>query len=66
MSDLRSRGIVLSVPILAKTKAKTKALISWAVSVQLIFGFVLAYAKDRFSHDVAHISMSWEICVKRN
>ena len=35
--------------------AKTKALISCAVTAQLICGFVFAYAKSRFSHDVAHI-----------
>ena len=35
--------------------AKTKALISSAVTALLICGFVFAYAKSRFSHDVAHI-----------
>ena len=33
--------------------AKTKALISCAATVQLIF--VFTYAKSRFSHDMAHI-----------
>ena len=33
--------------------AKTKALISCAVTAQLICVFVFAYAKIRFSHDVA-------------
>ena len=33
---------------------KTKALISFAVTVKLICVFVFAYAKSRFSHDVAH------------
>ena len=37
--------------------AKTKALISCAVTVQLICVFVFAYAKSRFSHDVAHIKV---------
>ena len=36
--------------------AKTKALISCAVTAQLICGFVFAHAKVRFSHEVAHLS----------
>ena len=35
--------------------AKTKALISCAVTAQLICRFVFAYAKSRFSHDAAQI-----------
>ena len=35
--------------------AKTKALISFAVTAKLICVFVYAYAKIRFSHDAAHI-----------
>ena len=35
--------------------AKTKALISFAVTAKLICVFVFAYAKCRFSHDAAHI-----------
>ena len=35
--------------------AKTKALISFAVTAKLICVFVFAYAKSRFSHDEAHI-----------
>ena len=35
--------------------AKTKALISFAVTVQLICVFVFAYAKCRFSHNEAHM-----------
>ena len=35
--------------------AKTKALISCAVTAQLICVFVFAYAKSRFSYDAAHI-----------
>ena len=31
--------------------AKTKALISCAVTVQLIYTFVFAYGRSRFSHD---------------
>ena len=34
--------------------AKTKALISFAVTAKLICVFVFAYAKLRFSHDEAH------------
>ena len=34
---------------------KTNALISCAVTAQLICAFVSAYAKNRFSHDAAHI-----------
>ena len=34
--------------------AKTKALISCAVNLQLICVFVFAYAKSRFSHNEAH------------
>ena len=33
--------------------AKTKALISFAVTAKLICVFVFAYAKSRFSHDEA-------------
>ena len=36
-------------------KAKTKALISLAVTAKLICGFVFALAKSRFSHDAAQI-----------
>ena len=35
--------------------AKTKALISCAVSTQLICAFVFAYAKRRLSHDGAQL-----------
>ena len=34
--------------------AKTKALISFAVTAKLICVFVFAYAKSWFSHDAAH------------
>ena len=37
--------------------AKTKALISFAVTAKLICVFVFAYAKIRFSHVAAHISI---------
>ena len=36
--------------------AKTKALISFAVTARLICVFVFAYAKSRFSHNEAHLS----------
>ena len=39
--------------------AKTKALISFVVTVKLICVFVFAYAKIRFSHDVAHLIMKF-------
>ena len=35
--------------------AETKALISCVVTAHLIWGFVFAYAKSRFSHDSAQI-----------
>ena len=35
--------------------AKTKALISLAVTAKLICAFVFAYAKVRFSHDAAQV-----------
>ena len=35
--------------------AKTKALISFAVTAKLICVFVFAYAKCWFSHDAAHL-----------
>ena len=38
--------------------AKTKALISFAVTAKLIWVFVFAYAKSRFSHDTAHMHPS--------
>ena len=49
ISDLGGRGIVLSLI------AKPKALISCAVTAQLIWVFVFAYAKIRFSHNEAHM-----------
>ena len=36
--------------------AKTKALISFAVTAKLICVFVFAYVKSRFSQDAAHIA----------
>ena len=50
ISDLGSRGIVLTTPV-----AKTKTLISFAVNAKLICVFVFAYAKSRFPHDTAHM-----------
>ena len=35
--------------------AKTKALISFAITSKLICAFVFAYAKIQFSHDAAHL-----------
>ena len=48
MSDLESVEGLFYV-------AKTKALISCAVTAQLICAFVFAYEKNSFSHDVALI-----------
>ena len=49
--DLESRGIVLS------RVAKTKVLISFAVTAKLICAFVFAYADCWFSHAVAHFTL---------
>ena len=38
--------------------AKTKALISFTVTAKLICVFVFAYAKSRFSHDEAQLSVN--------
>ena len=38
-------------------KRKAKAVISCAVTMRLIRAFVFAYAKSRFSHDVAHYNL---------
>ena len=38
--------------------AKTKALISFAVTAKLICVFVFAYAKSRFSHDAAQLTFA--------
>ena len=37
--------------------AKTKTLISFAVTAKLICVFVFAYAKRRFSHDAAQMDL---------
>ena len=41
--------------------AKTKVLISFAVTAKLICVFVFAYAKSRFSHNEAHIMSIFSI-----
>ena len=41
--------------------AKSKALISFAVTAKLICVFVFAYAKGRFSHNEAQIMKAYEI-----
>ena len=46
--DLRRLNFTIRV-------AKTKALISFAVTAKLICVFVFAYAKIPFSHDAAHM-----------
>ena len=40
--------------------AKTKALISFAVTAKLICVFVFAYAKSRFSHNEAHFRKDFQ------
>ena len=46
--------------------AKTKALISCAVTAQLICVFVFAYAKSPFSHDATHlIAKVLKLCIKQ-
>ena len=45
-----SRGGICTIHV-----AKTKTLISFAVTAKLICAFVFAYAKIWFSHDAAHI-----------
>ena len=46
--------------------AKTKALISFAVTAKLICVFVFAYAKSRFSYDAAHfyVGAQWIAVMK--
>ena len=34
---------------------KTKVLTSFAFTVKLMYAFIIAYAKSRFSHDGAHL-----------
>ena len=43
--------------------AKTKALISFAVTAKLICAFVFASANCWFSHAAAHIKHDWQICI---
>ena len=49
ISDLGRKGIDCTIHV-----AKTKELISFAVTAKLICVFVFAYAKSRFSHNEAH------------
>ena len=41
--------------------AKTKALISFAVTAKLICAFVFANAKSRFLHDAAHLCIGGKL-----
>ena len=50
ISDIRRKGIELSMKRRNKLEAKTKTLISCAVTAQLICVFVFTYVKIRFSH----------------
>ena len=47
-------------------EAKTKALINYLVTTQLICAFVFAYAKSLFSHDMAHIYGKCSNCLNSN
>ena len=38
-------------------RPNTKAMINCGVTMQLIWAFVFAYAKSRFSHDAAQLQM---------
>ena len=44
--------------------AKTKVLISCAITLQLICAFLFAYAKSRFFYDVAHVSYIEDIILE--
>ena len=57
--DLGGRVIVVCTIYVAKTKV----LISWTVTTQLICAFVFAYAKSRISNDAAH-NVNKEMLVK--
>ena len=46
--------------------AKTKALISFAVTTKLICVFVFAYAKSGFSHDEAQMIIIHILCSDGN
>ena len=43
---------------------KTKALISFAVTAKLVCVFVFVYAKSRFSHDEAHLVVTFFLFFK--
>ena len=55
--DLGSRGMYY-LCICSIRVAKTKTLISFAVTAKLICAFVFAFAKRRFSHDAAHLNVT--------
>ena len=46
--------------------AKTKTLISFAVTAKLICVFVFAYAKSRFSHDEAQVFILQTKCQNKS
>ena len=43
--------------------AKTKTLISFAVTAKLICAFVFVYAKRWFSHDAAQLILTFELLI---
>ena len=54
-------GCRLEISYLGRVRiAKTKALISFAVTAKLICVFVFAYAKSRFSHNAAPIKEAFD------
>ena len=55
---------MLEISDLGIRVAKTKALISFAVTAKLICVFVSAYAKRSFSHGAAHmLKLRWDVVV---
>ena len=60
-----ARGLAIRIPGSRSTRveelfyyeANTRALISSAVTVQLVCSFIFAYAKSMFSFDKAHIKL---------
>ena len=51
----KSQGCLYHVTLCTNDVAKTKALISLAVTVELICVFIFAYAKSWFSHKEVHL-----------
>ena len=58
--------VALAVELYTISVAKTKSLISFAVTAKLICAFVFAYAKSRFSHNEAHIVYFYLVILSRS